>query len=287
MPIFIALAGTVLIVFMMFSDITLAIIIQRMFAGLNKFALMSIPFFILAGNLMGQGGISRRIIRLANVMVGSFPGGLGMTAIVASMFFGAISGSAPATVIAIGALLYPALKEQNYGDQYSIGVLTSAGALGIIIPPSVTMIVYGAVTGASVGALFIGGIGAGIIYGLIYMIYTYFFARRHSEIMTFPRPTPKEALVAIREALWGIGVPVIILGGIYGGIFTPTEAAAVAVIYAILVSLLVYREMDLHQFYKALVDSAVTTATVMILLASASVFAWILTSEGITVQVAQ
>ncbi|SDK94577.1 TRAP transporter large permease [Natronincola ferrireducens] len=285
-PIFIALSGSVLVVFALFNDIPLVIIIQRMFAGLNKFALMSIPFFVLAANLMGEGGISKRVIRLANVMIGSFPGGLGMTAILASMFFGAISGSAPATVVAIGALLYPALKEQNYGESYAIGVITSAGALGIIIPPSVTMIIYGAVTGSSVGTLFVAGFGAGLIYAVGYMVYTYFFAKKNVDIGMNKKATMAEFIEAIKDSGWGVGVPVIILGGIYGGIFTPTEAAAVAVAYALFVAMVIYRELDLKGLYNVLRSSAVTTAQVMILLAAASVFAWILTAEGITVAIA-
>jgi C4-dicarboxylate transporter DctM subunit len=286
-PIFVAIAGSVLIVFILFSDITLIVIIQRMFAGLNKFALMSIPFFILAANLMGEGGISKRIIKLANVMVGSFPGGLGMTAIFASMFFGAISGSSPATVVAIGALLYPALREQKYGDDYSIGVITASGSLGIIIPPSVTMIVYAAVTGSSVGALFIAGFGAGVVYALSFAIYTFFFAKKKKDIVILEKSSMKEVLKALADSAWGIGLSVIILGGIYSGIFTPTEAAAVAVVYALFVALFIYRGLDLKGVYKVLKDSAIITAQIMILLASASVFAWILTSEGITVTIAK
>ena len=287
-PIFVAVAGSVLLVFILFSDITLIVIIQRMFAGLNKFALMSIPFFILAANLMGEGGISKRIVKLANVMVGSFPGGLGMTTIFASMFFGAISGSSPATVVAIGALLYPALREQKYGDEYSIGVITASGSLGIIIPPSVTMIVYAAVTGASVGALFIAGFGAGVVYALSFSIYTFYFAKKiKKDIVVLEKSSMKEVLKALVDSAWGIGLSVIILGGIYSGVFTPTEAAAVAAVYALVVTVFIYRELDLKGVYKVLKNSAIITAQIMILLASASVFAWILTSEGITVTIAK
>lgn len=258
-----------------------------MLAGLNKFSLMSIPFFVLAANLMGEGGISKRLIKLANVFVGRVPGGLGMTAVLASLFFGAISGSAPATVVAIGAILYPALKEKNYSDSYSVGVLTAAGSLGIIIPPSVTMIVYGTVTGASVGALFMAGFGAGVLYALLYIIYTYFYARKHTEIIREPVATKAEKLLAIKESLWGLGVPIIILGGIYGGVFTPTEASAVAVVYALFVAMFVYKDLDFKGIIKCVQKSAITTVQVMILLAAASVFAWILTSEGVTVEIAQ
>ncbi len=284
-PIFIALSGSVLATFALFNDIDLVIVIQRMFAGLNKFSLMSIPFFILAANLMGEGGISKRIINLANMIVGSMVGGLGIAAILASMFFGAISGSAPATVIAIGAMLYPALVEKNYGKDYSIGVIASSGALGIVIPPSITMIVYGAVTGTSVGALFIAGFGAGIIYGLIFMIYTYFFAKKRDIVMT-AKPTMKEFFVAIKDASWGIGVPIIIIGGIYGGVFTPTEAAAVSVFYAMFVTVFIYREVNFTKLVNILTKSSLQIAQVMILLAAASVFSWILTAEGITSSIA-
>lgn len=232
-PIFIALCGSVTASFLLFSNMDTTIIIQRMFAGINKFSLMSIPLFVLAANLMSEGGISKRIINLANAFVGHIPGGLGMTAILASMFFGAISGSSPATVVAIGALLYPAMIEKGYSKEFSAGVITAAGSLGIIIPPSVNMIVYGTVTGASVGALFMSGFGAGIVYGLSFVVYTFFYAKRHPEIQRETRKTWGERLVAIKESIWGMGVPIIILGGIYGGVFTPTEAAAVAAVYSI------------------------------------------------------
>lgn len=285
-PIFVSLCGSVAATFILFNDIDLVIILQRMFAGINKFSLMSIPLFVLAANLMGEGGISKRIINLANAFVGHIPGGLGMTAILASLFFGAISGSSPATVVAIGALLYPALLEKGYGKGFSAGVITAAGSLGIIIPPSVNMIVYGTVTGASVGTLFMSGFGAGIIYALTFMVYTYIYAKRHPEIVREEKTTWKQRLIAIKDSAWGMGVPVIILGGIYGGVFTPTEAAAVAAVYSIFVSLVIYREMDMKKFIDCVLKSAITTIQVMILLAAASVFAWILTSEGITVAIA-
>ncbi len=285
-PIFIALCGSVTASFLLFSNMDTTIIIQRMFAGINKFSLMSIPLFVLAANLMSEGGISKRIINLANAFVGHIPGGLGMTAILASMFFGAISGSSPATVVAIGALLYPAMIEKGYSKEFSAGVITAAGSLGIIIPPSVNMIVYGTVTGASVGALFMSGFGAGIVYGLSFVVYTFFYAKRHPEIQRETRKTWGERLVAIKESIWGMGVPIIILGGIYGGVFTPTEAAAVAAVYSIFVSLFVYRELNFKGFINCVLKSAETTIQVMILLAAASVFAFILTSEGITVAIA-
>lgn len=285
-PIFIALAGSTAVSYAVLSDMDLVLILQRMFAGVNKLALISIPMFIFAANIMSEGGISKRIINLANAFVGHIPGGLGMTVVLASLFFGAISGSAPATVVAIGGILYPALKEKNYPDDYSVGVVTSAGSLGVIIPPSVTMIVYGVVTGASVGALFMAGFGAGVIYAIIYMVYTYFMAKKHPEIQREAKLPWKARLIALKQSAWAMGVPVIILGGIYSGIFTPTEASCVAVIYAMIVALLVYREMSIKQLIDCARRSALSTVQVMILLAAASVFAYILTAEGVTVAMA-
>ncbi|MDR1534460.1 MAG: TRAP transporter large permease [Planctomycetota bacterium] len=285
-PIFVALSGTALVVFLLFSDVALEIVVMRMFSGIDKFALMSIPFFVLAANLMSAGGISQRIINLANALVGGFRGGLAIAAVLASMFFGAISGSSPATVVAIGGLLFPAMCREGYPKPFSTGLLASAGSLGIIIPPSVNMIVYGAITGVSVGALFVSGFGAGLVFGGCIIAYAYWYSRKTPSIALKPRATGAEFLLTVRESSWGLGVPFIIIGGIYGGVFTPTEAAAVAVIYAFLVSLLVYREMTARQYYRVLVSSAATTAQVMIVLAAASVFAWILTAEGITRNIA-
>lgn len=285
-PIFVALSACVLLVFIFFTGIPLETVVMRMFAGLDKFSLMSIPFFILAANVMSEGGISQRIINLANAMVGSFRGGLSMTTVVACMFFGAISGSSPATVVAIGALLFPALIKQGYSREFSTSLITASGSLGIVIPPSINMIVYGAITGVSVGALFMSGFGAGIVYGLGFMAFGYRYARKHPEILLQTKPSTKELMVVIKDSAWGMGVPVIILGGIYGGIFTPTEAAAVSVIYALAVSLLVYRELSVKKLWSTIVGSALTTAQVMIVLSAASVFAWILTAEGITTKIA-
>ena len=286
-PIFIALSASVLAVFFLFGDVPFVTVVMRMFAGIDKFALMSIPFFVLAANIMSVGGISSRIINLANALVGSFHGGLGIATVLASMFFGAISGSSPATVVAIGGLLFPAMLKEGYPKPFATGIITSAGSLGIIIPPSVNMIVYGAITGVSVGALFVSGFGAGVIFGVFLMGYVYLKAKRSFNIPRAPKADIRAVWAGIRDAAWGLGVPVIIIGGIYGGVFTPTEAAAVSVIYALLVSVLAYREVTLKELYRTLVSSAVTTAQVMIVLAAASVFAWILTAEGITMAIAE
>ncbi|WNL41591.1 TRAP transporter large permease [Halomonas sp. PAMB 3264] len=284
-PIFIALAGSVMATMSSFSHIPLAIVVERLFAGLDKFPLMAIPFFILTGSLMSAGGLSQRIIRFANLLVGRFTGGMGMTAVSSSMFFGAISGSSPATVVAVGSLLYPAMRKEGYSGPFSIGLLVSSGSLGIIIPPSVVMIVYAAVTGVSVGALFMAGVGAGLLYAACLLPYCWYRAKKDGVAPMDP-PSWREVLAGLKDASWGLGVPVVVLGGIYLGIFTPTEAAAVSVVYALLVAALIYREKSVKELFQSMVDAATTTAQVMIILAAASVLAWFLTSNGLATQLA-
>ncbi|WP_119460840.1 TRAP transporter large permease [Rhodospirillaceae bacterium SYSU D60014] len=284
-PLFIALAGTVVIIIWLDGMMPMAIVIERMFSGIDSFALMAIPFFVLTGNVMGVGGLSRRIIRFADLIVGRLTGGLGITAVSSSMFFGAISGSSPATVVAVGGILYPALKTAGYRPPFSIGLIIASGSLGIIIPPSIVMIVYAAVTGVSVGALFMAGIGAGLVYGLVFILYAVFHAWRH-DVPRSPAPSWAEIWEGLKDASWGLGVPIVILGGIYGGVFTPTEAAAVSVIYALFVSAVIYREKTIAELFAAVRDSAATTAQIMIILAAAAVLAWYLTSTGLAVAIA-
>lgn len=286
LPIFIALSGAVVTSIWWDGSVPLTIVIERLFAGLDKFSLMSIPFFILTGSLMSFGGLSQRIVNLANLLVGRFTGGMGMTAVSSSMFFSAISGSSPATVVAVGSLLYPALKEQGYNRSFSIGVIIASGSIGVIIPPSIVMIVYAAVTGVSVGALFMAGLAAGLLYGMCFFPYCYYQARRDG-VKRMPAPSASELWNALKDAAWGLGVPVVVLGGIYGGIFTPTEAAAVAVIYAFSISAFIYREKTIYELFRVIIVSASTTAQVMIILAAASVLSWYLTSNGIAVMIAE
>lgn len=275
-PVFIALAFSSFISFAFFSDTTLSVLAQRMFSGIDKFSLLAIPFFILGANVMKVGGIAERILKLALTMVGSLRGGMAYSTQLSSMFFGAISGSSPATVVAIGNLMYPSLYQKKYGDKFSIGLITSSGSVALLIPPSISAIVYAAVTGTSVGALFMAGLGAGIVYGLFYMIYIYFYCKKHS-VPVEEKSSKKEILLAAKNAGWALGVPIIIIGGIYTGIFTPTESAAIAAVYAIVISLFIYREMDLKTLYKVSIDSAISTSQIMLLLAGASIFGYILT----------
>ncbi|MCG8484875.1 MAG: TRAP transporter large permease [Clostridia bacterium] len=259
-----------------FSDIQPMIMIQRFFGGIDKFALMALPFFILAANLMDTGGLSRRILICAKALVGHISGGLAMTTQVSSMFFGALSGSSPSTVIAIGKAMYPELVKAKYPPSFAAGLLASSGSVALIIPPSITLIVYASVTGVSVGALFMAGIGAGIVYGCASLIYIYYY----SEKLGVPKDKKASYTVlmrSIKDAWWALLVPVIILGGIYSGIFTPTEAAGVSVIYAVFIGKFVYKELTFKGIFEACKTSAVTCAQVLVLVAAAQALGWMLT----------
>lgn len=279
-PIFIALNGASFLSLSIGTSIPPIAFVQRMFGGLDKFGLMAIPFFIFAANIMNNGGMARRILNLANKLVGGFRSGLALTTIVSCMFFGAMSGSAPATVVAIGSIIFPALIKANYGESFSVGLVTSSSSVALLIPPSVTMIVYGAATGVSVGALFMAGIGAGIIYGVCFILYSILFTRK-ARVVVQEKSTLKQIFFSIKDAFWALGVPVIIIGGIYGGVFTPTEAAAVSAAYSIIISMFVYKELDFKKLYESGVESAATTAMVMIMIAGASALSWVLTVGGI------
>lgn len=252
------------------------VMIQRFFGGIDRFSLMAIPFFIFAANIMGRGGMSRRIIRLAEVFLGRFYGGTATATVVACLLFGALSGSSPATVVAIGGLTYPMLLNNGYPKDFAAGIVTSASSLAIIIPPSITMIVYASTAGCSVGDLFIAGIIPGLVLGAIFIAYCYIYARKNN-IRSTVSYSAKEKLKALVECAWALGVPIIILGGIYGGIFTPTESSTVATVYAIVVSMFIYKEMDIKQLMDTCYKSALTTAQVMILVSAAGTLSWVLT----------
>lgn len=283
-PIYIVLGSASLLVLWLYGIAPLEIGVQRILSGVDEITLVAIPFFILAANIMASGGIAKRLVDLASTLVGHFRGGLGHSAVIASMFFGAVSGSAPATVASIGKPLYPRLIKDKYPEGFSAGLIASSGSLGIIIPPSVTMIIYGAVTGASVGKLFIGGVGAGVFFGLIMMLYVYYKARKLG-IEKAKKPSFKVLWKTFADSVWGLGVPIIILGGIYGGIFTPTEAAAVSVIYALIVTMFVYREISYKELYNIFIDSVKITSQIMIIIGSAAIFSWVITNNGFAADV--
>lgn len=279
-PVYIAMSLASVMALSFFTPIPMEVVAQRMFSGIDKFSLMAVPFFILAANVMKGGGISKRILNLASTLVGHLTGGLAMAVVISCMFFGAVSGSSPATVVAIGGLMLPELLKGGYSEKFSLGLITSSPAVAVIIPPSIGMIVYGTVTGVSVGDLFIGGVGPGIVWGVVFMVYCYYIAKKH-KVPVQKKASLKEVMVAFKEATWALGVPFIIIGGIYGGIFTPTESAVVASVYAIFVALFIYRQLDFKGLLNESIDAAVGTAQVMILLAAASIFSWILTRQQI------
>ena len=258
------------------QDIPLQVLGQQMFNALDKFSLMAIPFFILAANVMGKGGLAKRILDVANIIAGKYYGGTAIATVLACMFFGALCGSSPATVVAIGALVYPALLEAGYSKRFSMGLVVASSSIAIVIPPSITMIVYGSVTGASVGGLFMGGVGPGILMGLILMTYCYIHARKNN-IRMVTNYTWQEKKKMLLESTWAMGVPVIIIGGIYGGVFTPTESATVSAVYAIIVGMWVYKAMNWKDLLQVSVDSAVTTAQIMMLVSGACVLSWVFT----------
>lgn len=279
-PIFISLGLASFLAVFFFSEIDPQILVQRLFGGIDQFSLMALPLFIFAAHIMDGGGLSDRILRFARALVGHVVGGLAMTTQVSSMFFGALSGSGPSTVVAIGKIMYPDLIRGKYSKSFSSGLIASAGAISLIIPPSITLIIFGSVTGVSVGKLFIAGIGAGLVLGLSSMVYIYFYAKKNN-LPRDKRASIKELLVAMKNAWWALLIPVIILGGIYGGIFTPTEAAGVSAVYALVISFFIYKEMTIKKLYKISIEAATTTSQVLVLVASAQVLGWLLIRERI------
>jgi len=286
LPIFVVLSGTAFLVFALTSPIPLSILPQRVFAGLESFPLLAIPFFFLAATIMSKGGLSRRLIHFVQTLVGHLPGGLGVTVVVTTMIFGSITGSSAATIVAVGSILYPALLAAGYSERFAVGTVTCSALIGMIIPPSNAMIVYGAVANVSIGALFMSGIGAGLLFTIAYSTYCVAWAIAHGVPRT-PRATLREIGSALRDVFWGLGLPAIILGGIYGGVFTATEAAAVSVVYATLVCLCVYRELDLKGLWAVLVEAGLNSARILILVAAASLFSWLMTVTGTAAKVAQ
>jgi len=261
------------------------VLVQKMFTATDSFPLMAVPFFILAGSLMEFGGISRRLVDFANSIVGRFSGGLAFVAIIASMFFGAISGAAVACVAAIGTILIPAMVRRGYDTPYATAVQATAGTVGVMIPPSIPMIISGVLTGVSIGALFMGGILPGILVGGPLMLVAWEIARKRG-YKGDEKASGAKIWATFKDAILALLMPVIILGGIYGGVFTPTEAAVVAVAYGFIVGFFVYRELSLAKLKDILVNTSIGTATIMFIIATSSVFSWILTAQRVPQAVA-
>lgn len=285
LPIFAALSFAVAVVMYFNGGLDPLVVPMRMFSGMNNFSLMSIPFFILAAELMRIGGLSSRLITLARALIGWLPGGLAAATVTACLFFGSISGSSPATVIAIGTIMYPAMVDAGYDKFFSIGLIATAGTLGPIVPPSIALIIYGSVTGTSVGKLFAAGLFPALLIGTLLIAYGSWYSARKG----YPRdkfPTFVEILAAFRQAAWGLGLPVILLGGIYSGVFTPTESAAAACVYGWFIGVVVYRTVSFRNTLEILTSTGLMAGSLLLITAGASAFSWLLASTGAPTEIA-
>ncbi len=257
MPIAIAIGATVVCFTAIYNTAPFTFIPQNMYSALNSFPLLAVPFFMLMGSVMEGGGLSRRLVNVANKLVGNVTSGLAIVTILACMFFGAISGSAPATLAAIGGIMVPAMLRHKYDEEFSVGLISTAGGLGIIIPPSIPLVIYGVATMTSIGDLFLAGIGPGILVGIFLMLTAWMIGKRKGYTGTGEKFDAKEFRVAFWDAKWALLMPVIILGGIYGGVFTPTEAAVVGLAYGLIVGFFIYKELTLKQVVDIFSDNTI------------------------------
>ena len=294
MPISIALGLTVLTFLFTMTQVPIESVALKLFTGIESFEIMAIPFFILAGNFLTHGGVARRMIAFATSMVGHWYGGLGLAGVVACALFAAVSGSSPATVVAIGAIVLPAMVRQGFPKRFGAGVIATSGALGILIPPSIVMVIYAVATGgsialdpegkrvlsASVGQLFMAGVVPGIVLASMLGTTTFYRAWKN-DYPRLPKATWKEAFQAFRNSIWGLLLIIIVLGGIYTGLFTPTEAAAVSAVYAFVVAVFVYRDMGLKDVPRVLLGSANMSAMILYIITNAVLFSFLMTSEQI------
>ncbi|CAM5193457.1 TRAP transporter large permease protein OS=Castellaniella defragrans (strain DSM / CCUG 39792/ 65Phen) OX=1437824 GN=BN940_01366 PE=3 SV=1 [Castellaniella denitrificans] len=269
------------------GKVSSSFIAQGLVTSIDSFPLMAVPFFILAGDLIGHGGLSRRLLNVGAVFFGRYTGGLAIIAVVTCMFFAAISGSGPATVAAIGGIMLPAMAKAGYDKGWSVGLIASAGSIGIIIPPSIPMIIYAVSANVSITQMFIAGIIPGLLIGFGLIAVAWFSARKRGYTGEDRRYTGRDVLATVWDAKWALLVPVIILGGIYGGIFTPTEAAAVGVIYGFVIGVFVHRELSWKDLYRVIAKSALTSATVILIVGTATIFGRVLTIERIPVMIAE
>lgn len=286
MPIAISLGLASVLTILFFAQDSLASLALKIFTTMEYYTLLAIPFFILGGAFMTTGGVARRMIDFAVACVGHFHGGLAIASVFACMLFAAVSGSSPATVVAVGSIVIAGMVREGYSQNFAAGVICNAGTLGILIPPSIVLVVYGAATETSVGRLFMAGILPGILLGLMLMTAIY-IAARYLDLPRQPRVSWRKVIATGREALWGLALVVIIMGGIYGGVFTPTEAAAVAAVYAFIIAVAVYRDMKLTEVPRVLLEAGRTSIMLMFIIANAFLFAHVLTTERIPQVIAE
>ncbi len=285
MPISISLGLTVLSFLFLMTDVPVAAVALKLFTGIEKFEIMAIPFFILAGNFLTHGGVARRMINFATSMVGHWHGGLGMAGVLACALFAAVSGSSPATVVAIGSIILPAMIAQGFPRNFGAGIVTTSGALGILIPPSIVMVMYCVATtghpqAPSIGQMFLAGVVPGLMLAGFLAFTTWFRARKFG-YPRLPKASALQRWQAFRESFWGLLLIVVVMGGIYTGIFTPTEAAAMAAVYAFIVAVFIYRDMPLSRVPKVLLDSASMSAMLLYIITNAVLFSFVMTSEQI------
>ena len=286
MPVAIGLGLSSLLTIFFFSQDSLASMSIKLFETSEHYTLLAIPFFVLAGNLMSTGGVARRMVTFAIAAVGHMRGGLAIASILACMLFAAVSGSSPATVVAIGSIVIAGMVKNGYTKEFAAGVICNAGTLGILIPPSIVMVVYAAVTEVSVGRLFMAGVVPGILLGLMLMVTVWWRAGK-MQLTPPPKAPLREVLRSFRESMWGLALLAIIMGGIYGGVFTPTEAAAVSAVYALFVAVFVYRDLGFKDLPEVFLESSKTTVMLMFIVANALLFAHVLTTERIPQTIAE
>jgi C4-dicarboxylate transporter DctM subunit len=280
MPISISLGLTVLTFLFTMTDVPIESVALKLFTGIEKFEIMAIPFFILAGNFLTHGGVARRMINFATSMVGHWHGGLGLAGVLACALFAAVSGSSPACVVAIGSILLPAMVKQGFPPRFGAGVITTSGALGILIPPSIAMVMYSVATNTSVGQLFMAGVIPGLMLATLLGLTTWYRARKFG-YPRLPKASVAQRMHALRESFWGLSLIVLVIGGIYSGIFTPTEAAAMSAVYAFIVAVFIYKDMTLKQVPKVLLDSASMSSMLLYIITNAVLFSFLMTSEGV------
>ena len=276
-PIGVSIGMSIIVYFLLFNTQPVSFLCQNMFTACDSFPLMAIPFFVAGGALMSNGGITKRLVDLADACIGHISGGFAMVTAICCAFFGAISGSAPATVAAIGGLMVPAMIERGYDKGFSLAIIATSGCLGVIIPPSIPMVIYGTTTGAAVGTLFIAGIGPGLLFCFALCLYSYLVAKKKGWKGNGKKFSIKRVGVELKKAVWALLAPLIILGSIYGGFCTPTEAAAICIVYALLIGFFVYRELDMKTMLNSFWDGALTTGTILIIVGTGTTLGRVLT----------